>query len=419
MVKLYQHQLNIINDDKKKCGLFLGTGSGKSLTSLMLAQGKVLVICPKTIKEAGTWNKALEVSEREDISVTIISKETFRRDHEILERCDTLIIDEIHSVAGLTPDIRYKNKQPIPKASQLFEATQAYIKRVRPERIYALTATPTRNPMCVLGIAWILGENWDFYKFRDVYYTQVNIGSRKIWVVRKSHEVKERQGKAVRNLGYTGKLSDYFDFPEQVYITKEVGLTSEQIKKLRELPLEYPDPIVLCGKRNQVENGILNGDKFNDTEYFDNRKLEVLVDYAMEFPKMIVFSKYIHQIEKIAGAIKKETGKKVFIITGDVKERGDIIEEAEKTEECVLIVSSQISAGWEAPSFPVMIFASMSFSLIDRVQGEGRILRANNLKKNLYITLVARDKEDTVDEAVFEAIENKKDFSEAIYSKRD
>ena len=45
---LYEHQLKIITDNRKKTGIFLGTGSGKTLIALSLARGKTLIIAPKT-----------------------------------------------------------------------------------------------------------------------------------------------------------------------------------------------------------------------------------------------------------------------------------------------------------------------------------------------------------------------------------
>ena len=102
-------------------------------------------------------------------------------------------------------------------------------------------------------------------------------------------------------------------------------------------------------------------------------------------------------------------------MTGGTKERGELIAEVNKLDSYIFIVSAQISAGWELPECPVMIFASMTYSIVDRIQGEGRILRANALKKNLYITLITKG---GVDEAVFKALENKQDFNEKLYEGR-
>ena len=48
----------------------------------------------------------------------------------------------------------------------------------------------------------------------------------------------------------------------------------------------------------------------------------------------------------------------------------------------------------------------------DRIQGEGRIQRQKNIKKNLYIDLVVRG---GIDEAIYKCIVDKKDFNERIY----
>lgn len=407
---LYKHQLKIIRDDPKKCGLWLGTGSGKTLTALSLARGNTLVICPKTQKEDRNWEREVEKNKL-NIKLTTISKETFRRDWEKLPKFDTVIIDECHTALGVTPNIRYRKKVAIPKASQIFEAIESYLQRHNPSRLYLCTATIVRNPMTVWAASKLFGRGWDFYEFRNVFYVRLPMPGREVWTQRKDDKTKDRLAKAVQSLGYTGQLSDYFDVPAQTYTTKYIELTEKQKKRIKELPLEYPDPIVLLGKKHQVENGILSGDEFNAPETFDNGKVDKILEYASEFPRMVVFAKYRAQIDEIQNALTNE-GYKTLTLTGDTLDRGDVIKMANSMKECVFIAQAQVSSGWELPDFPVMIFASMSYSLVDRIQGEGRILRANALKKNLYITLVVKG---GIDEAVFKAIEDKKDFQERIY----
>lgn len=410
MTTLYKHQQKIINEDPKKCGLFLGTGSGKSLTALYLAKGKTLVICPKTTAEDGTWTK------NGIGNVTVISKETFRRDWETLSRYDTVIIDEAHTVCGISPVFKWVKKQPVPKTSQLFDACLNYIQQTNPERLYLLTATPVRNPLAVFALLVLLGRNplSQFDRFRARFYVPVNMNHREIYIARKDEDSQDTLGKLVQSMGYVGKLEQYMDVPPQTYKTVYVELTDEQKKRLKELPIEYPEPIVLCGKKHQVENGVLSGDEYNDPEYFNNEKIEKIREYALEFPKMVIFAKYRAQITNIAQALTVD-GYNVLQLTGDTKDRDDILKQANSSDKCIIVISAQISAGYELPDFPIMIFASMSFSIVDRIQAEGRVLRANALKKNLYITLVTKG--STVDDAVNKSIDNKKDFSEAIYIK--
>jgi len=426
---LYNHQREIVKDDKPITGLWLGTGSGKTLVALMLAKGNTLVIAPKTQKEDGNWERQLKewIEEKDGqdvltekgllrikdphIKLTVVSKESFRRDHSSLPPCDTLIIDEAHTVAGATPSVRWVKKKPIPRTSQLFEVTIDYIQRVKPKRIYLCTATPIRSPMVVWGLARILGKPWDFYKWREAFYFRLPMSGREVWTPKTDKETKDRLAKAVQSIGYTGQLSDYFDVPTQTYRTIYLELNQKQKDRIKKLPLEFPDPIVLLGKKHQVENGVLAGDEFNAPESFPNEKLDKISELALEFPRMIVFVKYIAQIKQIEDQLRSE-GYNVYTMTGAVKDRGELLEKLRSMDNYIFIVQAQISAGWELPECPVMVFASMSYSIVDKIQSEGRILRANALKKNLYITLVVRN---CIDEAVHKALLQKKDFSERIY----
>lgn len=156
-MKLFKHQEDIVNADPKKCGLFLGTGSGKTLIALSLAQGRTLVVCPKTQRDDKNWQRQLEKMDKE-LDLTVLSKEEFKRDVLSIPKYDTLIVDEAHTIAGVTPTIRYRNKRPEPKCSQIFEACKSYILLHNPTRIYLCTATPVRNPMAVYALGVLLGK---------------------------------------------------------------------------------------------------------------------------------------------------------------------------------------------------------------------------------------------------------------------
>ena len=339
------------------------------------------------------------------------SKENFKKYIKNIQQYDTVILDEAHVFAGVTPTIRYRNKQPIPKASQIFDLMVWYLENFPPNRLYLLTATPTRSPMAVWGLAKILGINWDFYKFREAFYIVVRKGYREFWLPKQDLATKERLGRAVRLLGYTGQLSDYFDVPEQTYKEIKLDLTREQKEKLEQIKTIFPDPLVQIGKRHQIENGVLSGDEFTDAEEIDDNKIKILKDLAMEFPKMVIFAKYTAQIAKIEEELGAE-GYNVVTLEGKTKNRAEVLKQAEQSKECIIIIQAQISAGFELPSFPVMVFASMSYSVVDYVQACGRIQRASHIKKNLYVSLITKG---GIDEAVFKSIQNKKDFAAKIY----
>jgi superfamily II DNA or RNA helicase len=416
MKALYQHQREILQEDKKKTGLFLGTGSGKTLIALGLARGKTLIICPKTQKEDQNWEREV-LKNKIPLNFTVMSKEEFRRDWETLPRFNTVIADEAHTLLGVTPNTRQRNKQIIPKASQLYEALEAFAEKHQPERIYLCTATISKSPMTIWAAAQILGYKdtygnaWDFYEFRNKFYTKLPMPGREVWAPKKSKEVKDLLASLVHKLGYVGRLEDYFDVPNQVYRTVHVGLNAQQKKRIKEIAIEYPDPIVRVGKTHQVENGVLAGDEFSKPVVFESEKIEKIIEYAEEFPKMIVFAKYTMQILAIERSLKS-LGYHVITLNGQTRDKGAAIDEAKNRDEYIFIAQSQVSAGWELPDCPVMIFASKTYSFVDYAQALGRIQRANNIKKNLYIHLVVRD---GVDEAVHDCIENKRDFDERVY----
>ena len=430
-MKLRAHQQQIVDDDPKRCGIFLGTGSGKTRIALLLARGKTLVIAPKTQVEDGNWEREhASVGERyialEDIkkdeygyvapaisSLTVISKETFRRDHETLPAFDTVIFDESHTICGLTPNTRQRKKVQIPRASQLYEAASQFLQRTQPSRVYLCTATPTRNPMAVLAASWLLGDStWGFYTFRSEFYIRLNMPGREVYAPKKDNESKEKLGALVRSIGYTGRLSDWMDVPEQTHTVKHIPLTGEQQKVLKNLSFDFPEPIVLLGKKHQAEQGVLAGDEFNAPQHFATGKIEAILDLLEEFPKVLIFAKYTAQISLIEEALRK-AGIPTFVLQGATKDRGQLMKDAEASERCAVIAQAQISAGYELPSFRCTIFASESWSVVDHIQALGRTLRMNHLEKNLYVYLVSGE----VDTAVREAIEDKQDFSERIYLK--
>lgn len=406
-MKLYFHQQKIINEDPKKCGLFLGTGSGKSLTALHLAKGKTLVICPKTTAEDGTWTKNFFGN------IAVVSKETFRRDWQDYPRFDTIIIDEAHTVCGISPVFKWVNKKPVPKTSQLFDACYQFIQKTNPERLYLLTATPVRNPLAVFALGCLLGK-WglaQFDNFRRNFYVPVNMNHREVYIAKKDEESQQKLGRLVQSIGYTGRLSDFADVPEQTHRVVNVPLTKEQQAKLKELPLEFPDPLVLVGKKHQVEQGVLKGNEFEESQTFPTGKLEVIEDLYEEFGKVLVFAKYTEQIELIERHMIQFCP--VFTLTGATKDRGEVINLAEKVPSCVVIAQTEVSAGWEVPSIRCTIFASLSYSVVSYVQALGRTLRINNLQKNLYIYLNSGD----IDKRVYKSVvEDKMDFHESIYA---
>lgn len=429
-MKLYAHQQKIIDENPKRCGIFLGTGGGKTLTALSLARGNTLVICPKTIRDAEVWEKQLNKIpglHHELRAFSVISKEDFKKNWELLSRSknpfQTVIVDECHTMLGVTPSTRQVKHVQYPKTSQLFEALDLYLVQTPPERLYLCSATPVSKPMHLWALATLLGKKWDWFAFRQKYYFEVRRG---VWIPRKSKELKDKMVELTKSFGYTGQLSDWFDVPEQMHKVIHFGLTAPQARAIRDVEAVEADPLVARAKIRTIENGVLYGKEIerlgarveklvDKVDIFPSEKIDYILERAEEFPKMLIFAAYTAQIDAIASALKKE-GHSVVTLTGKTKDRGTVLQEAENASRCIVVAQSSISAGYELPSFPCVIYASKSYRYVDYEQSLGRVLRANRLKKNLYIHLVVRG---DADEACHETIMSGQDFQERVMAQEE
>lgn len=418
---LYDHQKKIIKENKLKCGLFLGTGASKTRTALELSEGPILVICPKQQRDDETWqreNKKWGTNK----DLTVISKEDLRKMWNELGRFTTVIIDECHNNLGVLPVYVQRKGVQIPKTSQIFEATHRYIKKHNPKRLYLLSATPVPKPMSMWAIGILLGQNWDFYKFREIYYTEVRMGGmRRVWMPKKGDEIKQRLANLVQKFGYVGAISDFVDVPDQIDKTVKIELSAEQRKALDKLAFEEADALVRASRARTIENGVLYGKKIevidgktermvNNTTIFKSNKIDYILERALEFPKMLIFANYTAQINEISSKLT-ENGYKVSTLTGTTKDRTFIKKIDESNEPHIIVAQSSISAGWEFPSCPCVIFASLSYRVVDHIQAKGRVLRMNKLKKNLYIYLVVSKGKD---EDCYKAIMSGNDFIEKM-----
>ncbi|MES2408786.1 MAG: helicase-related protein [Patescibacteria group bacterium] len=417
---LYEHQRKILADDPKKCGLFLGTGGGKTRVALELAEGSTLVICPKQQKLDRTWELNAEKFDI-IINLKVISKEEFRRDWEKLPAYDTVIGDEAHTLFGYTTDTRQKNKIEIPKVSQTYQAVESYLKKYPPKRLYFCSATPVTKPMHLYAIAKLFGKEWDYLNFRKAFYFPKKIGFRTMYIPFRDEARKAKMTELVKKFGYTGQLSDFFDVPDQTHKVVKVDLTPEQVEARKNVMKTEADPFVKRSKIRTIENGVMYGKaikKITDrterlidhTTVFPSQKIDYILERAQEFPKMLIFANYTAQINEISSKLA-QNGFKVVKLTGETKDRSTLIADADEAPACIVVAQTAISAGYELPTFPCVIFASKSYRYVDYEQALGRVLRANALKKNLYIHLVVRD---GIDETCHQAIMSGQDFQERL-----
>ena len=332
-----------------------------------------------------------------------------------------VIVHNCHNNLGVLPQFVQRKGIQYPKASQIFEATQKFLKKHPPKRLYLLSATPVPKPMSLWAIATLLGQNWDFYKFREKYYMEIRLGGlRRIWIPRRDEASKQKLAELVQTFGYTGGLNDFFDVPEQTHKIVEIEPSKEQKEAMATISQTEADPLVRRARLRTIENGVLYGheveslsgktDKMKKkTTIFKSHKIDYILERALEFPKLLIYANYTAQIEEIAKALRAE-GYAVTTLTGATKDRNFIRKVDENPDPHIIVAQCSISSGYELPSFPCVIYASKSWRFVDYEQSLGRVLRANHLKKNLYIHLVVKG----CDMDCHKAIMSGSDFQERL-----
>lgn len=406
-IKPFEHQQAIVVKNPTRTVLNWSTGTGKTLALLLLAQKNVrsvLIICPKGVKEK--WVRTCEEYEWFDIHYRVMTKEEFRRDWEKLPKFKGVIVDEVHYFLG---------QRGIRKMSKMTKALEAYLSKHEIEyRWFASATTYLSTPWNIFRLAWLLGYRWNAREFQSRFMRIQTFGNRSVWVPRSG--IQDEMANLVAKIGDIVDINEAFDVPEQIFEKEYFELNRAQQKAIEKVKEEEDNPGVAYSKIHQIINGTLKGDEFNKNETFKCAKHDRLIELAESNKKLAVICRYQLEVDQLEEMFKKKVkGKDVFCIRGGMKNLQGVIDQAEASDDAVIIISMGVSEGYELPSFGVIAFTSLSFSYKDYKQIHGRFLRANALKKNVYIYLIMRK---SMDLAVYRSMENKQDFDVAIYAKQ-
>jgi len=390
----YSHQENILNQNPKYQGLFWEMRLGKTRSAIELAEkngSSCLVITPKSLvinfeNEIKKWGVKQTIWK-------VISKETFRRDWDKLEKYDGIIADEAHHLAGHT--------------SQLHKNFIKYCKKNKPKFIYLLTGTPFRSsPYNAYAMAKMLGHNLNWRDFTHKCFDMVRMGSRMIPVERK--EAKKVVENIFHKIGQFVKMSDVIDdLPSKIVTNEYFELTKEQKKGIEDIIAI--EPIVRFTAESQIVGGSLKGNEYTPPQYYKSEKLERAVEIAKENKKSIIVCHYNMELDLLAKLIPNS-----YVLNGDVSaiDKDRIIKEA-NIKDCCLLIQAQCSEGYSLSSFDLMVFYSLSWSVVDYLQMQSRIIAAEKKRPVEYIHFVCKN---SIDEKIYKnIIIEKKDFITKLY----
>ena len=397
MINLFKHQKQVLLENPPRILLAHSTGTGKTLTGISLAEknaGTVLVVVPKMLKEK--WARDIKAHGKNAV-YTIYSKEEFKKYAKILRKFDCVLIDEAHYFAGLK--------------SQLYKSMAWYMKKYDIQFRYLLTATPyLSSPLNILALARLLGYDWNYKAFVNRFFWQIQMGHRVI--MKPKPGIEADIASLVAKIGNIVDMEEIVDVPEQTHVLITFPLSEEQKLAKQEYAYTESTHIEQWTTEHQIENGFVytNGTDFKMIE--NTEKIAYLGILIKKHKKLAIFCRYKAQIEMVKYLI--QANKPVFELHGDIKNRDEVIRQANESKECVIIIQSACSVGYELPTFDTIVFLSLSFSYTDTTQAMGRFLRINNLHENNFIFLIT----EGVDQAVYDSFLGKRDFDWAIYGKK-
>jgi SNF2 family DNA or RNA helicase len=422
----YQRKAVEYIKEKRRCGLFLDLGLGKTVTTLtaiseILAAGgakKVLVIAPLRVastvwdSEVAEWDhlKHLKVSKvlgtpakrikglEAKADIYLINRENIswlETQTEHFKTFDFLVIDESSSFKdGCTK--RHKSLRPLAKLVKY---------------CVLLSATPAPNSFLDLFYQLYLIDSgqalgWSFVKFREKYCYSDRLGYN--WTPKEGSAAEVRR--LVSHKCLSMQAADYLTMPDLININSYVELPSTALRAYKSLErslfldlgndkaINPSSSAVLANKLLQVANGAvyrdcdLDCDTLKQYEILHDAKIEALQELIETNDEpMLVCYNYRSDLERLRIAFPSA---EVF-----TKDSADTVSRWNDGKIKMLLVHPA-SAGHGLNlqrGGSLIVFFSLIWSLELYQQVIGRLYRQGQEKPVRIIHLLARD---TIDERI-------------------
>lgn len=438
--KMYDHQkvAYAIGMSLDACALFCEVGTGKTLASIAIAGNRLsqnqvnrlLIIAPVSVLHV--WANELEKHADFSYNITIsnISK-VQTKPNELNIFCISYesawrYADDIYK---WNPDMIICDESQKIKSidSNRSKFLHDLGKKIKYKMI--LSGTPvTQSTMDVFSQykfldTSIFGDSYT--KFKDNYCIMGGYEGNQVVGYKNLDKLSER----AHSIAYRVKKSDVLDLPEFTDQTLYCELTeSREIydQTVNEIKACYASENITqfqalskLMKLSQITGGNIpqlneEGDKVMIS--IGNEKISLLKEFVQELPagkKFIIVAHFLPEIRNISHMLD-ELKITNHIINGSVSQdvRGDVVNKFQNTNHPqVLILQSQIGVGLTLTAADLMIFYSNDYSYANYEQTRGRIHRAGQKNKCLYVNLICKN---TIDEKVMSALKRKEDFAVKI-----
>lgn len=448
-VKLFTHQQDAYDfaldafEKGKAVALLADMGTGKSMMTIAITgtleaeKGvrKMLVVCPKSI--VGVWEDEFRKFADYKYALTVLDgtmekkKATFGY---MQGSALQIIVVNYESCWRLESEITKWNPDLIvcdesskiktPSASQS-KALHRLGRRSRFNMI--LTGTPiTGSPLDIFSQYKFLDDSilgTSFYLFRNRYAILGGYQNRMVVGYRHMDELVSK----VHSIAFRIKIEDAVDLPPFIDETRTVTLEPKAQSIYRMLEQDcYAE--LASGEvtaRNvltqllrlaQCTGGFIRDDIKGEAQQVSGAKLDALEDIIDtcldEEKKVVVFARFVPEIEAIAAMLKK---KKVgyALIYGATTDRADQVKKFQEDSEIKVFIGQLQTTGMglTLTAANVAVFYSLDFSYANYEQSRARIHRIGQKQKCLYVHLVGKG---TIDAKILNALKHKGDIAKIM-----
>jgi len=280
-----------------------------------------------------------------------------------------------------------------------------------------LTGSPiTQSPMDLYSQCYFLDKEllgfdsyWSF-QGRYAIIRQTRIGNHSFQQIVGFRNLEELTDK-LYNFSYRVTKEQALDLPEKIYTTRQVNLTSDQIKHYNSMKnvavaflesgdmVTAPEVMTRLLRLQQLLCGYLVTDD-GETVEIANHRIDAMLDTIEEMDgKVIIWSRFRHDIKKIRKALEKDYGSGcVVTYYGDTsqEDRDKAIDRFQNDEGTKFFVGNAQTAGrgLTLTAATNVIYYSNDFNLETRIQSEDRCHRIGQKNNVLYVDLVVPDSID-------------------------
>lgn len=447
--KLFAHQQDAYDfaldafEKGKAVALLADMGTGKSMMTIAITgtleaeKGvkKMLVVCPKSI--VGVWEDEFRKFADYRYALTVLdgTMDKKRASFNYMQGAALqIIVVNYESCWRLETEItKWKpdlivcdesSKIKTPSASQ-----SKALHRLGRQSKYniILTGTPiTGSPLDIFSQYKFLDDSifgTSFYLFRNRYAILGGYQNRMIVGYRHLDELVEK----VHSIAFRIKIEDAVDLPPFIDETRAITLEPKAQSLYRMLEQDcYAElangevtarnVLTQLLRLAQCTGGFIRDDVKGEAQQVSGAKLDALEDIIDncldEEKKVVVFARFVPEIEAIAAMLKK---KKIGYaqIYGATTDRADQVKKFQEDPEIKVFIGQLQTTGMglTLTAANVAVFYSLDFSYANYEQSRARIHRIGQKQKCLYIHLVGKG---TVDEKILNALKHKGDIAKIM-----